>query len=201
MTASKTLLAALVLATLTALAVAQSLDLGSADKFAILTKTGISTVPASVILGDIGVSPIAATAMTGFSLIMNPSGTFSTSAQVTGKCYAADYASPTPSKMTTAIGDMETAYTDAAGRAISDNANLNVKAGLIAGETFTAGVYNWGSDVNFASDIYLKGNIDSIFLFQTTGNVVAGAGAKVILQDDGSGSTPLASNIVWQVRP
>jgi hypothetical protein len=138
MAASKTLLAALVLATLTALAVAQSVDLGSAEKFAILTKTGISTVPASVILGDIGVSPIAATAMTGFSLIMNPSGTFSASTQVTGKCYAADYASPTPSKMTTAIGDMETAYTDAAGRAISDNANLNVKAGLIAGETFTA---------------------------------------------------------------
>jgi hypothetical protein len=62
-------------------------------------------------------------------------------------------------------------------------------------------VYNWGSDINFASDIYLKGSMDSFFIFQTTGNVVAGAGAKVILQDDGSGSTPLAKNIVWQVRP
>ena len=137
--------------------------------------------------------------------------------------------------MTTAILDMEAAYTDAAGRALSDSAHLNVKAGLVAGETFTAGVYKWGSNVGFASDIYIKGNKDSLFLFQTTGNVVVGAGAKVVLltlnphpstlnpqpstlnpqpstlnpqpstlkqvvlQGDGSGSTPLASNIVWQV--
>ena len=102
--------------------------------------------------------------------------------------------------MTTAISDMEAAYTDAAGRALSTSANLNIKAGLIAGETFTAGVYKWGSNVNFASDIYLTGNRDSLFLFQTTGNVVVGSSAKVILQSDGSGSSPLASNIVWQVR-
>ena len=39
-----------------------------------------------------------------------------------------------------------------------------------------------------------------IFIFQTTGNVIAGSGAKVTLADDGTGNgTPQASNIVWQV--
>jgi hypothetical protein len=207
MAASKSLLAALVLATLMIIAVAQPptpapVLLGSAGEFAILSKAGISTVPASAITGDIGVSPIAADAITGFSLIADASNTFSTSDQVTGKCYAADYSSPTPSKMTTAISDMETAYTDAAGRAISDSANLNVKAGRIAGETFKEGVYNWGSNIDFDKDIYLEGNSDSLFLFQTTGDVVVGTGAKIVLLADSSGNGMISpANIVWQVRP
>jgi hypothetical protein len=58
----------------------------------ILTKTGVSTVPDSVITGDIGVSPIAATAMTGFGLIMDSGGEFSTSSQLhgTGKAFPSD---------------------------------------------------------------------------------------------------------------
>ena len=92
------------------------LDLNSAGDFVILAKTGISTVPSSDITGDMGVSPITATAITGFSLMLDtPSaGQFSTSAQVDGKIYAADYAVPTPTKMTAAISDMESAFTAAA---------------------------------------------------------------------------------------
>lgn len=56
------------------------LDLGSAGNFVILGKTGISTVPYSDITGDMGVSPVAASAITGFALIMDASTTFSTSA-------------------------------------------------------------------------------------------------------------------------
>ena len=191
------LLSALVLATAAA---TSSVDLGTAGNFVILTKSGISTVPKSVITGDIGVSPIAASFMTGFSLIADSSGTYSTSAQVTGKAYASDYTSPTPSTMTTAISDMETAYTDAAGRPISDGANINIKAGLITGTTFTAGVYNWGSDVSFSSDIYLEGTATDLFIFQSTGNVIVGSGARVTLKGDGTDcGIPKASNIVWQV--
>ena len=97
---------------------------------------------------------------------------------------------------------METAYTDAAGRAKSDSANLNVKAGLVAGETFKEGVSNWGSNIDFAKDIYLEGNSDSLFLFQTTGDVVVGTGAKIVLLADSSGNGMISpANIVWQVRP
>jgi hypothetical protein len=65
------------------------LDLGTAGDFVILAKTGISTVPNSDITGDIGVSPIDHTAITGFALIPSDADTtFSGSAQVTGDIYA-----------------------------------------------------------------------------------------------------------------
>jgi hypothetical protein len=61
-------------------------DIGSVinQNYAILAKSGISTVPTSVITGNIGVSPIAATAVTGFSLLADSTNQFSTSAQVVG---------------------------------------------------------------------------------------------------------------------
>ena len=191
----KCILVALLVATAAATA---PVDLGSAEEFAILAKSGISTVPDSAITGDIGVSPITGAAMTGFSLRMK--GGFSTSSQITGKAYAANYGSQTAKMMTNAIRDMEKAYTDAAGRSV-DAANQDVKAGDISGQTLTAGVYNWGSDVMFFKDIYIKGCSDDIFIFQTTGNVKAGDGAKVTLVDGGKGcfGKPKASNIFWQV--
>src|ERR1035437_2508905 len=91
-------------------------NLGSAGNFAVLAKSGISTTGTTSINGDIGVSPIAATAITGFGLIMDPSNQFSKSSLVNGKVYAASYAAPTPAKMTTAVSDMQTASTNAAGR-------------------------------------------------------------------------------------
>ena len=83
--------------------------------------------------------------------------------------------------LTTAVLDMEAAWTDAFSRAYTGAANFNIKAGFISGGTFTEGVYQWGSDVNFDSEIYIKGNKDSRFIFQSTGNVIAGSGAKVVL--------------------
>jgi len=185
---------------LRSLAEVTSVDLGTAGNFAILSKAGISTVPTSAITGDIGVSPIAAEAITGFSLIQTTDRSKSTSVQVTGSAYAADYASPTPSTLTTAIGDMERAYTDAAGRTVAA-ANLNVMNGLITGATLTAGVYEWGGDIAFSANIYIKGTPDDLFIFKSSGNVIVGSGASVVLVADstGSGGAPLASNIVWQV--
>jgi len=180
------------------LAEVTSVDLGTAGNFAILSKAGISTVPTSAITGDIGVSPIAAEAITGFSLIQTTDRSKSTSVQVTGFAYAANYASPTPSTMTTAIGDMERAYTDAAGRTVAA-ANLNVMDGLITGATLTAGVYEWGGDIAFSANIYIKGTPDDLFIFKSSGNVIVGSGASVVLVADGTGGAPLASNIVWQV--
>jgi len=85
--------------------------LGTAGGYVILVQAGISTVPTSAIDGDIGVSPISFTYMTGFGLSMSPDGTFSTSTQVTGSCNASDYVDPTPSKMSTAIYDGDLAVT------------------------------------------------------------------------------------------
>jgi hypothetical protein len=188
------------LALLVAAALGQAVDLGTAGNFAILSKSGISTVPPSVITGNIGTSPIAAHALTGFSLSLDPSTTFSTSTQVVGNAYAADYTWPTPPALTTAVSDMETAYTTAAGAAPTSAANINVLGGLITGTTFTPGVYKWGTDVAFSADITLTVNgtevngTDALFIFQISKNLILGSGANVILEGGIK-----AANIVWQV--
>jgi hypothetical protein len=98
-------------------------SLGTAANYVILSKSGISTVPVSAVTGNLGVSPAAATAITGFSLTADASNVFSTSPQVTGRLFAANYARPTPSNLTTAVLDMETAYTAAAGSNLTDAAS------------------------------------------------------------------------------
>jgi hypothetical protein len=166
-------------------------DLGEAATFAILAKTGISTVPTSAITGDIGVSPAAATFITGFSLTADATNAFSTSTQVTGRVYAADYAPPTPASLTTSIGDMELAFTDAAGRA-PDVTELG--AGEIGGMTLEAGVYKWGTGLLIPTDITLEGSATDVWIFQIAGDLTVSSAANVVL----SGGA-LARNVFWQV--
>ena len=167
-------------------------DLGSASSFVILTKSGISTTGTTAIGGDIGVSPIDSTAITGFGLIMDSTGQFATSSLVTGKIYAADYAVPTPTKMTTAVSDMELAFTDAAGRSLPDATELY--AGDLSGQTLAPGLYKWSSGVLINSDFTLAGPADAVWIFQIAGNLTMGSGAKVLV----SGGAQ-ARNIFWQV--
>ena len=92
-----------------ALAAQAPVNLGSAGNYVILTKSGISTVPPCAVTGDLGASPIDSTAIPGVSLILDGSGQFATSSQVTGRVYAPDYSAPTPVTLTAAISDMQTA--------------------------------------------------------------------------------------------
>ena len=124
-----------------------AVNLGTAGNYVILTKSGISTTGVTAIVGDIGVSPIAASGITGFALSAPPT-TFSTSLLVTGKVWAADYAVPTPANLTTAVLDMQTAYTDAAGRTLPDFTELG--AGNITGQTLAPGLYKWGTGVSLS---------------------------------------------------
>lgn len=165
--------------------------LGTAASFAILSKSGIDTIPGSAITGDIGVSPAAATYLTGFSLAMDASGKYSTSAQVNGKAYSADYSAPTPAKMTTAVGDMEIAYTNAAGRSVPDFTELG--SGDISGLTLVPGLYKWGTGLMVASDITLSGGANDVWIFQISGDVTLASGVKMILA---GGAAP--ENIFWQ---
>ncbi|MDO8705191.1 MAG: ice-binding family protein [Sulfuricaulis sp.] len=167
-------------------------NLGTAGNFAILAKSGISTVPNSVVTGDIGVSPIAQTAITGFSETMDAMNRFSTSTQVTGKIYAADHMPPTPTVMTTAVSDMETAYTDAAGRTLPDFTELG--AGEIGGLTLVPGLYKWGTGVSILSDVTLSGGPNDVWIFQIAGDLTMAAAKNVILA---GGALP--KNIFWQV--
>jgi hypothetical protein len=169
-------------------------NLGKASSFVILSKTGITNVPASKITGDMGVSPAAATYITGFALVPDRTGTFSTSTQVTGKIYAANYASPTPANLTTAVSNMQTAYTDAAGRPHGVGTYLNRGSGNIGGLTLTPGIYTWGSAVTIPKDLTLSGDKNAVWIFQISGTLNISSGKKVILKGGA-----LAKNIFWQV--
>lgn len=169
-----------------------AVDLGSAGNYSILAKSGISSVPASVVTGDIGVSPIDSTAITGFSLTMDSSGEYATSNQVDGRVFASDYAAPTPSKLTSAVSDMESAYNDAAGRNDPDATELG--GGDISGMTFEPGLYKWGTGVSINEDVTLNGGADDTWIFQIAGELTVASDTQVVLSGDAS-----AGNIVWQV--
>jgi Ice-binding-like/Bacterial Ig-like domain len=167
--------------------------LGTASNFVILAKTGVSTTGTTKITGDIGVSPAAETFITGFSQARDASNVFSTApALVTGKLYAANMAVPTPANMTTAIGNMETAYTDAAGRSLPDTTELG--AGNISGQTLAPGLYKWGTGLLLAGGVTLNGGANDVWIFQIAQDLTVGNGAIVTL----SGGAQ-ARNIFWQV--
>jgi len=166
-------------------------NLGTAGNFAILAKSGIDTTGVTAITGHIGVSPAAASYLTGFSLTMDASNQFSTSSLITGRAYAADYAPPTPSNMTTAILDMQTAYTDTAGRTLPDFTELG--AGDISGMTLAPGVYKWGTGVLISTNVTLSGGPDDVWIFQIAGGITMAPGASVVLAGGAQ-----AKNVFWQ---
>jgi len=146
----------------------------------ILTKTGTTNVPTSAITGNLGVSPITATAITGLSLVADPTNTFSTSSQVTGKVVAANYPTPTPSNLTTAVNNMQTAYTDAAGRSLPDFTGLH--GGNLSGRTLAPGLYKWSTGVLITTNGSLAGASNALWIFQIAGNLTIRSGARVLLK-------------------
>ena len=167
-------------------------NLRTAGNFIILSKSGISTTGTTSIVGNIGVSPIAATAITGFGLVLDRSGTFSKSTLVSEKVYAADYAAPTPTVLTTAVRDMQTAYADAAGRTLPNYTELG--AGNIGGLTLTPGLYKWSSAVTIPTNVTLLGSATDVWIFQIAQTLGISSGKRVIL----SGGAAVR-NIFWQV--
>jgi hypothetical protein len=175
----------------------QPVDLGDACDFAVLAKTGITTVPASVITGNIGVAPITSTAMTGFSLTADASTVFSTSGQVNGQCLASNYGVPTPANMVSAIAAMEAAYTAGNNRVATYATNPGDGAGGIGGATFFPGVYKFaGVTINIATNITLDAQDDpnAVFIITTTNQLVLAAGKSVVLANGAR-----ADNIFWHV--
>jgi hypothetical protein len=161
-------------------------NLGVAGNFAILTKTGITDVYKSTITGDIGTSPI-----TGAALLVS-------CAEVAGNIYTVDAAGPLPcrltsaSMLTTAVGDMQTAYTDASGRVNPDF--LNLGAGNIGGATLTPGLYKWTSAVTIPADITISGSPTDVWIFQIDGTLLMSSAVNITLAGGAQ-----AKNIYWQV--
>ena len=165
--------------------VLNEVNLSSAGNFAILSKTGITSVYKSSVTGNIGTSPI-----TGAAMVIE-------CGEVTGNVYSVDAAGPackitSATMLTSAIGDLQTAYTDAAGRVNPDY--LNLGAGTIGGQTLLPGLYKWTSPVNIPTDIAISGSSTDIWIFQVAGTLDMSSAVRVTL----SGGAQ-AKNIFWQV--
>ena len=161
--------------------------LGLTGGFAILSYGGITNTGASIITGNVGVSPLAASYMTGFG-----------KPNVVGTIYGVDATGPAgsipfPSMLTRAIVDLTTAYNDAAGRTVGP---IGI-SGNIGGRTLYSGLYkSTGSLAITSGDLTLdaQGDVNAVWIFQIASGFNMTSGRQVFL----SGGAK-ASNIFWQV--
>jgi hypothetical protein len=159
-------------------------NLRSAGNFTILSESGITDVFRTSVDGNVGTSPI-----TGAALLL-------TCAEVNGTIYTVDAAGPLPcsisdaTRLTAAVGDMETAYNDAAGRTLPDA--LNLGAGEIGGLTLTPGLYKWTTDLSISKNVTLSGGPDDVFILQVAGTLQEANGMNVILTGGAQ-----AKNVFW----
>jgi len=168
---------------------ADAVNLGTAGNFAILSKSGVTDVPSSSIIGNVGTTPITGAAI-GVSCT-----------EVTGTIYdnngfyTGGYDSNVLCRLTnagllnTARIDMEAAYVDAAGR----TGGIPI-GGNIGGMTLGPGVYTTASNLIIPADVILSGNSTDVWIFQIGGTLDISSTKKVIL----SGGAQ-ASNVFWQV--
>jgi hypothetical protein len=158
-------------------------NLKTAANFVILAEAAITSVPASPVTGNVGLSP-AAGSFIGL-----------TCAEVTGTIYAVDAAGPPcsipdPARLTTAILDKGTAYTEAAGRA-PDYTELG--AGNIGGLNLGPATYKWSTPVIIPSNVTLTGGPNDVWIFQLAQGLAVSSGVQVILA---GGALP--QNVFWQ---
>lgn len=170
-------------------------NLRTAGDFVILTKTGITNVNPSLITGDIGASPITATAMNDVScdemtgIIYGADDAYVASAGGRG-CFSGT--APDNTRVANAVLDMGTAYTDAAGRTTPDFTELH--AGDISGQTLVPGLYKWGTDVLINTNVTLSGNANDVWIFQIARDVIQASDTEVFLTGGA-----VAENVFWQV--
>jgi len=178
-----------------AFAAGSTVGLGSADSFAVLGFSGVTASTPSVVSGDVGLSPAAGTLYSGL-----------TTGMVTGTIYAVDATGPAggagnnPSLLTSATGDLATAFTNA-GQAPS-----GVNSGVVTGDlgtfnggTLTPGVYQDNGAPNSLSitgTLTLDGGGDpnAVFIFRSASTLTTASNSHVTL----TGGTQ-ACNVFWQI--
>jgi hypothetical protein len=168
-------------------------NLRSTAPFVILSGAGITSTGGGVINGNVGASPIAGSAI----------GV--TCAQVVGIIYSVDASGPPcavidASLLTTAKGDLTTAFNDAAGRTPTPtgpnlNPGLIPGSGNIGGMNLAPGLYKFTTTAMITgTDVTLTGGADDVWIFQCAQDLQLGSGIKVILAGGAQ-----AKNIFWQV--
>ena len=173
-----------------------AVPLAGASTFAVLAGTTITNDGASIITGDIGVSP--GSAITGFQPI--PFNTISGPGTVTaglgivnGTIYAGG---PVAAQ---AHNDAVTTYNYLVGQ-VPNNTYAGVTQ--LNGMTFTPGVYSFAPSANLQVNgtVYLdfQGNPDALFIFQMGTTLVTMTGSNVIALNNNN-QTCAGPNVYWAV--
>ncbi len=170
--------------------------LGSVSTFAVLGATTVTNDGASLIRGDLGVSP--GTAITGFqptplNAISGPGTVTAGLGIVKGTIYAGG---PVAAQ---AHNDAVIMYNFLASQ-VPDTTYAGVTQ--LDGLTFTPGVYRFAPSANLQvnGSVYLdfQGNSDAQFIFQMGTTLVTMAGSNVIAINDNN-QTCIGSNVYWAV--
>jgi len=150
-----------------------AVPLATASTFVVLAGSAVTNTGATVVTGDLGVSP--GSSITGF-----PPGT------VTGATHSNDAAAAL------AQSDLTVAYNDAAGR----TTGAVTVSGDLTGLTLAPGLYKSTSSLAISGALTLTGLGDpnAIFIIQMASTLTTGPGSQVIL----SGGAQ-SSNVIWQV--
>ncbi|MCW2962511.1 MAG: hypothetical protein JWM90_2898 [Thermoleophilia bacterium] len=160
------------LAPASAVAAQAPVGLGTAGSYAVLAGTTVTNTGATVINGDLGLSP--GTSITGF-----PPGT------VNGTIHATDAAAAQ------AQADLTTAYDDAAGRSPAI-----AVSGDLGGLTVTGGVYRSASSVGLTGTLTLdaQGDPNTVFVFQAGSALTTATSSRVRLINGAQ-----SCNVFWNV--
>ncbi len=150
-----------------------TVNLATASSYAVLAGSTIVNTGASVISGDIGLSP--GTAVVGFPPGVQSSGTTQVADAQAG----------------VAQSDLTAAYVDAASRTPFSTVSSD-----LGGSTLVPGVYQSSSGLSLTGTLTLNGGGDpnAVFIFQAGSTLIAATGSQVVLENGAQ-----ACNVFWQV--
>ncbi len=166
------------------------LNLRSMEDFVVLAGSTVTAIPPVSLDGNVGLSPAAGSYIVGFD-----------GSNVNGILYVVDASGPAGSVidatlLTTAKGDLTTAYNDAAGRTpVPTGPFLNPNGGNIGGLNLVPGLYKFTSTCLITGGhLTLTGSASDVWIFQIASNLDMGNNVQIILAGGAR-----ASNIFWQV--
>jgi hypothetical protein len=165
---------------------ASPVPLGTADSFALLAGSTITNTGPTTISGDIGLC-CTGIATTGFGSVTQPAGS--------------QYAG-TGGVAATAQDDLDLAYANAAGQAITATLPVDLSLAGTPATPLLPGVYEstaHGSlQINTGLTLDFQGDPNAVFIFQGTDLTTAAAAAGSVNIVNG-GAAPSACNIFWQL--
>lgn len=160
--------------------------LGTSARFAVLSFSDLTDIPACAITGDVGISPGLRSNITG---LLNGDGQVNSSYAI----YAADDADPVPAMLTQAYNDAGAAYLDAVASTRGTPTSIS---GNINGLTLAPGLYESGTSIEISPGgiVYLDGlgDINAVFIIRSATSITTESTSEVVL----SGGTQ-AKNVFW----